>query len=96
MPGKLRRTPRAELDLIEIWNYISADNLDAADKLVLGIDETCQLLGRQPEIGRTRPDLGSDIRSFAHRRYLILYRIVADGMEIVRVVHGARNLPDLF
>jgi toxin ParE1/3/4 len=84
------------LDLIEIWDYISTDNPNAADKLVLAIDEKCNPLARQPEIGRIRPDLGSDIRSFAHRRYLILYRIVADGVEIIRVVHGARNLLDLF
>ena len=96
MPGKLRRTPRAELDLIEIWDYISADNQNAADKLVLAINEKCDLLARQPEIGRKRADLGSDIRSFAYRRYLILYRIVVDGVEIIRVVHSARNLLDLF
>jgi toxin ParE1/3/4 len=95
MPRKLRRTPSAELDLQEIWNYVADDNLDAADKLVLGLAETCALLARRPEIGRTRPDLGPDLRSFTHRHYLILYRVTEDAVEIIRIVHGARNLPDL-
>jgi toxin ParE1/3/4 len=39
--------------------------------------------------------LRSDLRSFPFGAYLILYRIVDDGVEIVRVVHSARNLDDL-
>jgi toxin ParE1/3/4 len=46
-------------------------------------------------IGRARPELRPDLRSFPYGSYLILYRVINDGVEIVRVVHAARNLDDL-
>ena len=46
-------------------------------------------------IGRARPELRPDLRSFPFGAYLILYRAIDDGAEIVRVVHAARNLDDL-
>jgi toxin ParE1/3/4 len=46
-------------------------------------------------IGRARPELRPDLRSFPFGAYLILYRAIDDGAEIVRVVHVARNLDDL-
>ena len=71
----LIRTRQSELDLMEIWHYVSTDSSDAADRLLNAIDETCQLLLERPEIGKARPEIGAEIRSFPHRRYLILYRI---------------------
>ena len=46
-------------------------------------------------IGRARPELRENLRSFPYGAYLILYRAIGDGVEIVRVVHAARNLDDL-
>jgi toxin ParE1/3/4 len=46
-------------------------------------------------IGRARPELREDLRSFPYSAYLVLYRVIDDGVEIVRVVHAARNLDDL-
>jgi toxin ParE1/3/4 len=46
-------------------------------------------------IGRARPELRPDLRSFPYGAYLILYRAIDDGVEIVRVVHAARNLDEL-
>lgn len=43
-----------------------------------------------------RPDLAEGLRYFVVGGYLVVYRQVAGGVEIVRVVHGARHLPDLF
>jgi toxin ParE1/3/4 len=91
----LKRHPQAEQDLIEIFRYISRDNAPAADKLVRAINSKCELLARSPMIGRARPELRSDLRSFPYGSYLILYRIIDGGVEIVRVVHAARNLDDL-
>ena len=91
----LRRHPQAEQDLIEIYQHISRDNPPAAEKLVRTVNSKCELLARSPMIGRARPELRSDLRSFPYGAYLILYRIVEDGVEIVRVVHAARNLDDL-
>jgi toxin ParE1/3/4 len=91
----LRRHPQAEQDLVEIFWHICRDNPPAAEKFVRAVNAKCELLARQPYIGRARPDLRADLRSFPYGNYLILYRIVEDGVEIVRVVHAARNLDDL-
>jgi toxin ParE1/3/4 len=87
----LIRRPEAEQDLIDIYLHVSPDNPTAAEKLVRAINAKCERLARSPMIGRARPDL----RSFPFGAYLILYRAIDDGAEIVRVVHAARNLDDL-
>jgi toxin ParE1/3/4 len=91
----LIRRPEAEQDLIEIYLHISRDNPTAAEKLVRAIDAKCEWLSRMPMMGRARPELRPDLRSFPHGAYLILYRPIDGGAEIVRVVHAARNLDDL-
>jgi toxin ParE1/3/4 len=91
----LERHPQAEEDLIEIYLHVSRENPTAAEKLVRAINAKCETLARSPMIGRARPDLRPDLRSFPYGAYLILYRAIDDGVEIVRVVHGARNLDDL-
>jgi len=90
------RTERCEQDLIELWVYIAQDNPAAADRVLDEIEAKCHLLAGQPRLGPARPDIRPDLRYFPVGSYLILYREIASGVEIVRVVHGARDLPDLF
>ena len=92
----IQRTAQAEEDLIDIWLYIAQDNPAAADRLLDKIDGKIRLLAEQPAIGRAREDIAPDLRFLPIGKYLILYRIILDGIEIVRVVQGARNLKDLF
>lgn len=47
-------------------------------------------------MGRLRDELTEGLRSFPVGRYVIFYRIVQDGVEIVRVLHGARDLDSIF
>ena len=90
-----RRTARAEQDLIDIWLYIAQDNVEAADRLLDRIDEAGWLLADNPELGRARPDIAPDFRYFPVGNYLMLYRRVPEGIELVRVVHGAMSLSSL-
>jgi toxin ParE1/3/4 len=92
---RVTRTARAEEDLIEIWVYIARNNPRAADSLLDAIDNACQRLADNPRLGPARPDLAPDLRYFIVGRYLVLYRIVQDGIEAIRIVHGARHLPGL-
>ena len=92
----IQRTAQAEEDLIDIWLYIAQDNPAAADRLLDKIDGKILLLAEQPAIGPAREDIAPDLRYLPLGNYLILYRIILDGIEIVRVVQGARNLKDLF
>jgi toxin ParE1/3/4 len=83
-------------DILEIWSYIAEDNIGAADRLLETFDEKINMLAESPGIGRRRPELKRGIRSFRVGQYLILYQIVRDGIEIIRVLHGARNLRRIF
>ncbi|MEC4880962.1 MAG: type II toxin-antitoxin system RelE/ParE family toxin [Scytonema sp. PMC 1070.18] len=93
--GRLIRTTRAEEDLIEIWLYIAADNPVAASELVDRIEAKCQMLADSPKLGPARPDIAPELRYSPVGRYVILYREIPGGVEVVRVVHGARDLPGI-
>ena len=95
MATRIWRRPSAEEDLLEIWTFIAADNIAAADSLIQAIADKCELLLDYPELGRRRPDIGENVRMLLVEKYLVLYAIAADRIEIVRVVHGARDLSDL-
>lgn len=92
MRMRLRRTARAEQDLIDIWRYIARHNEPAANRLLDRIDEKCRLLVRFPEIGPARDDIAPGLRYVPYGSYLILYRLLPNVVEIVRVVHGRRDL----
>ena len=92
----IRRTAQAEEDLIELWLYIAQDNPGAADRLLDEIEDKFSLLAANPQLGPARPAIAADCRYFPVGRYLILYRLIPDGIEVIRVVQGSRRLEDLF
>ena len=89
-------SPQAEEDLFEIAFHIAQDNPKAAGSLLERIERICALIAASPEIGRRRKEFGPELRSFPVDRYLVFYRPVRGGVEIARVLHGARDLPSLF
>lgn len=88
----IRKSPRAKSDLIEIWEYIAEDGEARADAFIDRIDKKFRTLAQRPGIGRLRNELAEELRSFPIGRYLIFYLPLAHGIEIVRVLHGARDL----
>lgn len=88
-----RISPQARDDLVEIWTYVAVENFApvAADRLMDRFLEQFDALGRHPLMGRQRPEFGPDWRLFHVGRYVVFYQPVKSGVEIVRVVHGARN-----
>ena len=94
--ARLTLLREAENDLIEIWQYIAADDQEAAIRVLHALDEKFHLLARNSKLGPARPDIAPDLRYLVEGNYLILYREAAQGVEIVRVVHGARSLQALF
>lgn len=91
MPRVLRK-PLARVDLIEIWNYVADDSPANADRLLDLINKQCQTLARFPKMGRARSELSPSLRSFPVGNYVIFYREVSKGIEIIRVLHGARDI----
>jgi toxin ParE1/3/4 len=94
--SRVRRTPLAERDLEDIWFFVAQDNPDAADRLLERIDESIKLLAENPYLGPARPDIAPELRYHPVGHYLLLYRILKNGIELVRVVHGARHWLSLF
>jgi toxin ParE1/3/4 len=90
-----RLSPQAKSELEAIGDHIAEDSPTNAERFIERLTGKFVALGRNPRIGRARPELRSDLRSFPYGAYLILYRVIDDGVEIVRVVHAARNLDDL-
>ena len=91
MPNIIR-SPLANADIIEIWNYIAEDNPAAADRLLAKFDETFRRILHQPGIGRTTDELGSGLRMFPIGSYLIFYREHGADVTVFRILHGARDI----
>jgi len=89
-------SPRARADLFDIAGYISENNPSAADRLLTRFSERFEQLAERPLLGRPRFDIRPDIRSVPIDRYVIFYRPVRDGIEVVRVLHSARDVTRLF
>lgn len=89
-------SPEARLDLLEIWEYIARDNLDAADRVEQEIKEVVSMLASQPELGHWRRDLTSKpVRFWCVYSYLIVYDPAARPLEVVRVLSGYRDIAEL-
>jgi toxin ParE1/3/4 len=89
-------TPSAEKDIDEILLYISADNINAALAFNNRLINCFELLADNAKIGRERPELKQDLRSFPEGNYLVFYREWSGIVAIVRVLHGARDLDEIF
>lgn len=86
----------AESDLNDIVDFIARDSPSAAQTLIMRIREKCETLASFPELGRVRSGFRDpEIRSLGFGNYVIFYRPKNDGVEIARVLHGARDLESL-
>jgi toxin ParE1/3/4 len=85
--------PQAVADLSEIWQYIAADNLDAADEVLADIRSALRTLVSSPHIGHWRPDLTRRPLRFhlVRNAYLIAYVPDESPLWVVAVIHGRRN-----
>lgn len=86
----------ALFDLDDIWVYIAKGSRSNAERFTNELVETCRLLAAQPGMGRKRDDLKPGLRMFTHRRYVILYTEVEDGVFIERVLSGYPDIEGLF
>jgi toxin ParE1/3/4 len=95
MPHILKR-PRAEADLIDIWRYIAQDSPANADRLLDRIRETLSRLAAVPFMGQARFDLAPGLRMFPVGNYLIFFRPIEGGIDVIRVLHGKRHITGRF
>lgn len=87
----------AEEDLFQIWRYLSYKaSLPVADRTTRKIRLTCERLRRWPFSGRDRSEVFPGIRSVVSNPHVIFYRIGSPDIEIVRVLHGRRDIEAIF
>lgn len=84
----------ADSDLDDIWQYISADNGEMADRFIARLLKTVELLAENPMLGAARPAFKNGLRSFRFTNYMIFYFPTDFGVEIFRVLHGRRDITD--
>jgi toxin ParE1/3/4 len=89
-------TPNAKVDIIEILNFIGSDNIDAAFSFQERLINLFETLADNPKMGKNRTELKPELRSFAQGNYLVFYREWAGIIAIVRVLHGARDIEEIF
>ena len=92
MRYEIIRRPLARQDLISIWRYIARDSEFEADQFLDKLELLLLRLAERPLIGRERPELADNLRSFPLGNYVIFYRPISDGIDVVRVLNRYRDL----
>lgn len=91
-----RLSTTAESDLTDIWTYRADSSEERADELIERLVKQFMMLATFPEAGRNRPEIKLGIRSFVVERHVIFYRVIEQGIEIVRVLYGTRDIEKIF
>ena len=91
-----RVSPLARADMDEIWDYIAKDNPPSATRLLDKFFQKFVFLSEHPNAGQHRPEIRPNLRSFSVGNYVIYFRRSDDEIEIVRVLHGSRDVSKLF
>jgi toxin ParE1/3/4 len=86
----------ASRDLNEIADYFAKTNLEAGEEFFHAFNRKCKQLVSFPNSGRNYAEILADLRGLPLGGYVIFYRVLNDGVEILRVVGGRRNFPSLF
>lgn len=95
--SRYRLTPKAAADLRDIRAYIAGRGTTTAAARWIGtLRQRFRRLAETPGMGRARDDLAPDLRSLAVGDYLIFYRERSGGIQIVHVLHGARDIERIF
>ncbi len=93
---ELKISPEAEYDLLEIWLYIAQDSPINADRFLEKLKETANKFCEFTEIGVDRPELMNGLKSFPVDHYLLYYRVINTGVELVRVMRSSRDVKAFF
>ena len=92
----LLKRPLAELDLLDIWDYIADDSPDRADDFLNRIESKLMTLAQNSGLGRKRSELLPDLRSFSIGNYVVFYQQIEGGIDVIRLLHGSRDIEEVF
>lgn len=93
---KLVVAPEAEQDMIDIWAYIAKDQIINADRFIERLQQKLNSLTELGEIGTKRDNVIKGLRSIPFHNYVLFYRVNEETLEVVRVLHGSREIDQFF
>jgi len=88
-------TPRAKQDVNDIWDYIANDNIEAADRVLGALTNAIVKLSKSPGIGHWREETDKRHRFFLVYSYMIVYRHETKPLQIIRILHAARDVQSI-
>ncbi len=94
-----RFTPQAQRDLVGIARYIAktSGNRTIASDFTSGLRDKCHNLAqRSATLGRPRDELLAGLRSLPFKGYVIFFWYLQDGVDIVTIIHGHRDIDAIF
>ncbi len=86
----------ATQDLNDIADYFATYNVKAGEKFFKSFNQKCTQLISFPNSGKNYEEIYSNLKGIPLSGYIIFYRIIDDGIEILRVINGRRDLPVIF
>ena len=89
-------SPEAIRDLDAITDYFATHNIDAGEQFLDEFAKKCRYLTQFPLIGRSYREIRSYLRGIPIQNYIVFYRIINDGIEIMRIIRGNRDLEAIF
>jgi toxin ParE1/3/4 len=93
---RVRKTHRAERDISNIADWIARDSESAAFNWLDELDQKFSVIAESPGIGTDRSDLRRGVRSYASGNYLIFFKLSKSGVDVLRIIHGARDYRGFF
>ena len=92
---RIEKTSRAESDAIDIWLYISKDSDVAVSHMLHQIEDRLRSLANMPLSAEDVSYIAPNIRRSSVGSYVIYYRPMDNGIQVLRILHGAREPGDL-
>lgn len=101
MTREVRLRPKAVSDADEEYAYLAARSVSAANRFIKAIDRAIDRLAAFPFSGGTWKPEDSDLADIRviilsdFPNHLVFYRVHEEWVEVIPILHGARNLEDL-
>ena len=83
-------------DMEQILDYLANTNINAGEKFLEEFSKKCRYLTQFPLMGRSYREIRPYLRGLPMKNYIIFYRLTEQGIEIMRVVKGDRDLEAFF
>jgi toxin ParE1/3/4 len=90
-------SPEAEQDLFDISSYLTTEaSATTADKYLRKIGRACERVRSRPLTGRARGEVMPGLRSVLVHPYVVIYRVTASSVDVIRVLHQRRDVDAIF